>query len=39
VDVDAEGTVDVLLAQSERYKDVPQYVPGLHSFRHEMATA
>jgi hypothetical protein len=29
----------VLLAQFERYKDVPQDVPGLHSFCHEMATA
>ena len=31
-DVDASGTVDVLLAQLERYPDLPRTVPALHEF-------
>ena len=38
-DADAEGTLDVLLAQLERYPDLPRDVPGLHQFCYEMATA
>jgi len=30
--VDADATVDVLLAQLERYPDLPREVPGLHAF-------
>ncbi len=31
-DVDAGATIDVLLAQLERYADLPRDVPGLHDF-------
>ncbi|MHC4079501.1 MAG: 3'-5' exonuclease [Planctomycetota bacterium] len=31
-DVDAGATIDVLLAQLERYPDLPRDVPGLHDF-------
>lgn len=36
-DVDAGATVDVLLAQLERYPDLPRNVPGLHDFCAEAA--
>lgn len=36
-DVDANATVDVLLAQLERYPDLPRDVPGLHDFCLEAA--
>ena len=35
-DHDAEGTLDVLLAQLERYPDLPRDVPGLHQFCTEL---
>lgn len=35
---DAEGTLDVLLSQLERFPDLPRDVPGLHRFCTEMAT-
>jgi DNA polymerase-3 subunit epsilon len=34
---DAEGTLDVLLSQLERYPDLPRDVPGLHRFCTELA--
>ncbi len=36
-DVDAGATLDVLLAQLERYPDLPRDVPGLHDFCAEAA--
>lgn len=36
--VDADATVDVLLAQLERYRDLPRTVPGLHEACKEMHT-
>jgi DNA polymerase III subunit epsilon len=36
-DVDAHATVDVLLAQLERYPDLPRDVPSLHEFCAEAA--
>ena len=36
-DVDAGATADVLLAQLERYPDLPRDVPGLHDFCAEAA--
>lgn len=30
--IDAEATIDVLLAQLERYPDLPRDVPGLHAY-------
>jgi DNA polymerase III subunit epsilon len=35
-DADAAGTLDVLLAQLERYPDLPRDVPGLHQFCTEL---
>lgn len=36
-DVDAEGTLEVLLAQLDRYPDLPRDVPGLHQYCSQMA--
>ncbi|MEE2886530.1 MAG: exonuclease domain-containing protein [Planctomycetota bacterium] len=36
---DAEGTLDVLLSQLERFPDLPRDVPGLHQFCMEMTPA
>ena len=38
-DVDADGTVDVLLAQLERYPDLPRDVPGLHEYCSRVPTS